>query len=397
MKWIYLTAFVICATQVRSYAQTDSVRPYTEFGLSAHAGKLVKIHGEYPATTIAGVSELSLLRKCAGNREWHSAQGFPSTGLSLIHVRFGNEDILGQSIGLVPQMRFEKRLARSFFSIRAGLGIAWFSKPYDAVSNPENLVIGSRLANMTQITLEWNRYIGDHVLIRAGGSFTHCSGAHLTVPNIGANLPAVTIGIAFQPNHFTKDLFRKRIKIPFRQTSFGVHLISGFHEFPGTIRPADGPKYIVYGIGVNGSKSWSTRGKASAGVNVHYYTAYADYIKSQELINSKTFNRFDPMNLVLYAGYEWNFGRASFFVQAGINLYDPVLRALNEVWDLPKHGSLHQYSANKIGYRCYIYRQADTTPKRFNAFLHIAVKSNGGTADFLEFAIGADLISRNKN
>jgi hypothetical protein len=397
MKWLFLTVCSICKITFGSHAQSDTAKTYFESGLNIHAGKLVKIHGEYPATSIASVHELSLLWKCKGNKPWHGAHAFPSAGLSFIHTQFGNKDILGQAIGLVPQMRFEKRFSESFVSIRAGLGIAWFNKPYDARTNPENLVIGSRLANLTQVAVEWNRYISQHIIIRFGGSFTHCSGAHVAVPNIGANLPAFTIGVGYQPRHFSNDLFRKKIKTSFRQTTFGAQLINGLHEFPGTIRPADGPRYIVYGLGLHASRSWRIRGKASAGLNLHYYTAYADYIRSQELIESKTFNRLDPMNLVLFVGYEWNFGRVSFFIQGGVNLYDPVLRALNQVWDLPKHGWLHQFTANKIGYRVYLHKQQEPSDKRINPFVHIAVKSNGGTADFLEFAIGIDLKGTSKN
>jgi hypothetical protein len=291
-------------------------------------------------------------------------------------------------------LRHEHYFGRSFISIRAGLGLAWFNKPYDAISNPANLVIGSRFANMTMIAAEYNYCAGKHWMLKTGFSFLHCSGAHMTVPNIGANLPAFTAGICYCTSHECagKNLPREIVKTD--QRFAGLQMITGFHEFPGTVRPTDGPRYRVYGLGLYAGKSFRAHQKLSAGLNVHYYTAYADYIQSQELINSNTFRRRDAMNLVSYIGYEWTYGRFAFFVQAGINLYDPTLWALNEVWDLPKHGWLHQYTANKIGYRMYTQQQFGTATSAIRPYVQMAVKTNGGTADFLELAIGVDLNAR---
>jgi hypothetical protein len=374
--------------------QRDTTDAVLSAGFQLHAGRLVKIHGEYPPNNISTVAEASVLWKCRGGKNWHGAHGYPSAGFSLVHAQFGNQDVLGQSVGAIPMLRHEHYFSRSFISVRAGLGLAWFNKPYDAISNPANLVIGSSFANMTLFAAEYNYCAGKHWLLKTGFSFLHCSGAHMTVPNIGANLPAFTAGICYYHNH---ECLEKNIPREVQKTNqkfAGLQMITGFHEFPGTVRPADGPRYIVYGLGGYAGRSFRAHQKLSVGLNAHYYTAYADYIQSQELITSNKFRRRDAMNLVSYVGYEWTYGRFAFFVQAGINLYDPALRALNEVWDLPKHGWLHQYTANKIGYRMYAQPQFGATTKLMQPYLQMAVKTNGGTADFLELAIGVDFSTR---
>jgi hypothetical protein len=384
-----ITVCIICSC-FSGLAQKDTLQAIPELALHAHVGRLVKIHGEYPATGISSVHEFSILWKTQGKKDWHAAHGFPSAGISVMHAQYGNQEILGQSLGVVPMMRFEKKHNRFMFSLRAGLGIAWFNKPYDAIENPRNLVIGSRLANMSQLALTMHYQLTQQWTIHIGGSFTHCSGAHMTVPNIGANLPAIFVGMAYHPHQTFISTPRHKTITRDKKTFIGFQMITGFHEFPGTIRPSDGPRYIVYGGGIQASKTFNNRGKVNTGINVHYYTAYADYIHSQELIGSNHFNTLDPFNVVLFAGYEWTYGRVAFFLQGGINLYDPVLRALNEVWDLPKHGWLHQYTANKIGYRIYRHRVQSNDRSNINPYLHVAVKSNGGTADFLEIALGLD-------
>lgn len=395
LKSTIVLSFLLCLFPVCIDAQNDTTSSIVSWALQGHAGRLVKIHGEYPENDISTVTEAQMMIKTRGNKPWQAAQNFPSYGLSLVHAQFGNQDILGQAIGFLPMMRYEKWMKKSFFSFRAGLGIAWFNKPYNINENPRNLVIGSSLANISIFSLEWHKLISKHLAIKLGGSFTHCSGAHVAVPNIGANLPAITAGIAYSPVAFTEyGKQRKNFVESKPHGGIGLHFNTGFHEFSGTIRPVDGIRYLVFGTSIYYMRAFNNKGNVSLGFNGYYYQGYRDYIHSQELYGAESNLKNKPYSAIVYAGYEKNFRRVSFFVEAGLNIYDPVLRALNEVWDLPKHGWLHQHTANKIGYRVYLFPQDTWYRRTIQPYLHIAVKTNGGTADFLEFAIGTVIKKR---
>ncbi|MFN0033234.1 MAG: hypothetical protein ACKVOR_13820, partial [Flavobacteriales bacterium] len=116
--------------------------------------------------------------------------------------------------------------------------------------------------------------------------------------------------------------------------------------------------------------------------NYHYYPYMHDYIISQELFDASLAKR-NAQTVVVFAGFEWEFGRFSFFVQAGVNVFSPFIKELNEVWDLPKQGTLNLWTSNKLGYRYYFY-----CPPIGRLFIQAAVKANGGTADFLELGVG---------
>lgn len=366
--------------------------------LIGHVGSLVKIHDEFPASDISTHIEFYSAWKLNGKKDWHSSYGFPSAGISLLHSQFGNQDILGQSIAIIPSLRFEKWKKNTRWSWRAGLGIAGFNKPYSAIDNPSNLVIGSKFTNMTMLRIEMSKPLSSNLRYSIGLSYTHCSDSHIAVPNIGANIISLSAGISFCNNlsgvRFFSD--KKHKEISHNTWMPGVQFIFGVHEFQGTTRPAGGPKYYVYGESIFISKKVKPGRKFSAGVNHHYYTAYHDYMQSQELFSPGTNIRQKANTLVLFSGYEWTFGRVAFFIQAGVNVYNPFIRAMNNVWNLPKHGSLYEYTSNKIGYKYYFRQQQILKVHAFNPYFMLAVKTNGGTADFLEFSVGAEIHSIGK-
>ncbi len=374
-----------------SLAQTDSLSTIQEISLHEHVGRLVKIHGEYPENKISTLTELHLGWKLKGKKNWHRSYQFPTAGISLLHAQFGNQDVLGQAIALIPSLRFEKWTNKTRWSWRAGLGVAGFNKPFDVETNPKNLVIGSRFTNMTMFRFEMSRPFAGKFRYAIGVSFTHCSDAHIAVPNIGANLLSVHAGLSFcnQPSLLINQNARKAKQKIHDLWKPGAEFIFGLHEFQGTTRPIDGPMHFIYGESVFVSHQFTSCRTFSIGLNHYYYTSYLDYMSSQELFPQGTNLRSKAHQVVLFTGYEWHFGKISFFVQAGVSLYNPFIEAMNKVWDLPKHGLLYSYTSNKIGYRIHFLSDAVQNKIAFDPYFHLAVKTNGGTADFLEFALGA--------
>jgi hypothetical protein len=387
---ILLSISVLISTlHLLSQTESTPLLPHSH-EINIHTGRLIKIHGEYPPNDISTLIEYNISRKLIRPNSWNTAFGTPTSGISILHAQFGNQRVLGQAIGLIPTLRFERWKNQIRWSIRAGFGIAWFSKPYDANANPENLVIGSSFANMSTCQIGFAYPLGKKLRVNAGISFTHCSDAHVAVPNIGANLIGGYVGFAWCKKSLElSDFHQKKIsKNLDKRWVSGISAILGIHEFPGTIRPIDGPLYFVFGENIFIQKEIRNHRILSIGLNHHVYRAYADYIKTQELFGTSDQLKWKSHNLVFYLGYEWCYGHVSLFVQAGANLYAPFIHKINEVWDMPKHGPLYRYTANKLGYRFQLYNAEQKYQHDLNPFLSLGVKSNGGTADFLELSIG---------
>jgi hypothetical protein len=354
--------------------------------LNFHAGKLVKIHGEYPENDMSFMTELNLSFKTRGRQYWQQARQFPSMGLSVTYSTYGNEDVLGYSIGLVPTLRAEWEKKKMILAVRGGIGLSWFSDPFDPIDNPENIAIGTRITAMATGWAGVLVPLSEDLRINFGISATHCSDGHLGVPNVGLNVLAGSAGIAFTPHSVDRT---KREEIPVlnplnkkKKWNFQLSAILGLHEFQGTTRPIGGPLYPVYGATLCAIRNAQENGGILFGVNTYYYTSFHDYILLEELFPADDATS-SSYNIVVFSGYEWYFGRFSLYIQIGVNLYAPFYHEFAKTWDLPQKGPLNEWTSQKLGYKYHFLDR--------KIFVTTAIKTNGGTADFFECSIGVNL------
>jgi hypothetical protein len=267
---------------------------------------------------------------------------------------------------------------------------------------------------MTMLRLEWARPLNQRWDILFGASYVHCSNAHVAVPNVGANIGSLSLGFSYHQKPLTRTSVREVGAFSVFRSSWHPLLQShfGLQEFPGTAQPTNGPRYFIYGASLglerinerplpNNKTKRSLKGKYTLGLTAQYYQSYHDYILSQELFASKDATR-KSWNIVAFGQYEWMFGRIGLFVQAGANLYAPALQALAETPNYRKYGFIHKHVCGKLGYKYYMAKPEHQLSKRdkgnplFVPYIYVAVKTNGGTADFLEIGLGTSLCPARK-
>lgn len=389
MRFLWNSSLLLALsyTAVAQHATADLVlRNTAEIGVSQHVGDLIRIHGEYPENGLSDITEVHLTFQTRGRRSWHAKHRYPAVGLSAAYLRFGNDAVLGYAVGLLPHARFS--FGNSPFGLRMGMGAAWFSSPYDVVENPGNLVIGTRIANFSQVWCGGIFPLGKRLRLATGVSLTHCSSFHLSVPNIGANIVALNAGFSWmqrddQTGHFFQQVQAREADRHWRP---GVQLVFGLHEFQGTIRPVGGPRYPVYGLSLYMRRETARLDAVAFGLTYHYYTAFHDYTVSQQLDNADG-ERY-ARNVVVFAQYDWMFGHFGVILQGGVNVYAPFYRAFANTWDLPSRGWLNVWTANKVAYRYHFHLRPSEQDR--SLYAGIAIKANGGTADFLELQLGVN-------
>lgn len=99
-------------------------------GLNSPVGKLIKIHGEYPENKTSSALELFVSWSPNLREDWAEQRGYPRLGVSLMSLGFGNREVLGKAVGLIPMVEYVD--AGSFLFISTGVGR--FSRPYDSVA-----------------------------------------------------------------------------------------------------------------------------------------------------------------------------------------------------------------------------------------------------------------------
>jgi hypothetical protein len=290
----------------------------------------------------------------------------------------------------MAEMTFEKRLGNNWFwAPRLSLGAAWFSDPYNEEKNPENVAIGSTITFMAGAEVIAGRKISTELDVVLKAGILHASNSHFKLPNVGLNLPLVSLGVRYHwqspekvSENFQPDTNRletsKRIRPHIR---FGW----GVNEFGSSTGPVNGPKYFIALSSFYFSKMYSPVNKVTAGVEFWYNTGTYDFIVSQEFYDTDRHLKSCAAAIVL--GHEFLMGHFGLITTGGIYIYNPFYKdrlERNEITGFKDQ--LKSLIPLRIGTQYYL----KNTNTRFeqNVFVGIYIKTNFGQADFLETGVG---------
>ncbi len=388
----YLILLSFVSINYTSFSQSDSAKKYLSPPKSilviepqVHSGKLMKIYPVFPQTDFADLNEVNIAIQTAGNKEWHQTINYPQVGLALFYGYLGNNAIMGQNFAAVPNLAFNNRRGKRFWlQTRFGMGFAYFTKHYNAITNPTNLVIGSSINNMTFLALDGNFKLSSHFNFNVGVSTLHFSNGHYQLPNLGANIPSVNVGISYFP--VAKPAYYKRDSIthPVKKLLFNMNFGYGRHEFGSATKATGGPKYNVFQGALYVSKRWRQICNVHLGVFVSYYADYYDFIVSEEMFKNQ--QHLKSTVITVFLGHEWMIGHFGLVAQSGINVYNPFLKEYRKQLDAKTSADLGTYISNKVGIHYYVWNPMRTTSK--NLYFGMYLKANFGTADFAEIAMG---------
>ncbi len=376
------------------HAQVDSVYPikkdtikHTAFEANFYTGKIVDNYPLFPKSKISFLCELGYYTMTDGQKEWQQFYKYPQVGISLVYGYFGNTDVLGHSISVLPNMSFFlKRNHRFYFQIKMGMGFAFFNKPYDKNDNPENIVIGSHITNISTLSLNMCKNINKNIVLSGGISVFHFSNGHYQLPNVGLNLPCINFAIKYAPQQLPEKYHTQKPQLPAKKYFFNLYTGVGFHEFGNSTGPTNGPKYPVYIGSIYVSKRYNIASNIQAGLYVNYYTSFYDYIISQEFYSKD--QRKKSFTLVGFLGHEYLIGNVGFVVQGGIYLYNPFKKDyIYMITEKPSMSAkLKLLNTNKLGLQYYFQNPIKNNNNKL--FVGMFIKANLGQADFFEIGAG---------
>jgi hypothetical protein len=299
----------------------------------------------------------------------------------------GNDEVLGRNISVIPNLGFNNRRGkRLWLQTRFGMGFSYFTKHYNIVDNPNNLVVGSSIANITFISCDVNYRLSSRFVFNMGGAFYHCSNGHYQLPNLGANMPSASIGISYfpvaKPNYYHRD----SITMPKKKLLFNMNIGYGRHEFGSATKATGGPKFPVYQVALYVSKRWRKISNVHLGLFFTYYSDYYDFIINQETFDKQ--QRLKSSIVTLFLGHEYIIGHFGLVTQLGFNFYSPFLKEYRKEQS-GESGILQVFDvliSDKIGLHYYPSNPYITTKNKM--YFGIYLKANSGTADFAELAAG---------
>ena len=142
---------------------------------------------------------ISYNKRTFGEESWEEHYNYPDFGYSIGYQDY-KSDILGKLYSIYGHYNFylTNRTSKNKLIVRAGIGLAYNTNPYDKETNNKNTAFGSALNSSTYFKLYFQREkIIDHIGLNAGLTFIHASNSNVKSPNSGANVWAATVGLSY--------------------------------------------------------------------------------------------------------------------------------------------------------------------------------------------------------
>jgi len=276
---------------------------------------------------------------------WYVSTFHNDTGIGRPHAVYG--------YARVPWVRKPKWN----INYELGFGMSYNFEPYDDVSNPTNLLIGSYKNAFIHLSANAEYNFSNRFSAGLGIGFKHFSNGSTKQPNAGINLIPITLYGVYTIDKRTPDYSKPQVAKFQNNHHFGVFFCPSSKSFGPTEN-----NYFVSTLSFQYLYQVGYKARWGGGVDIFYKSSGPDKVMTDESDFSKS------MSYAVFAGYDWVLTeRLSVNVAFG--------------WYLKRH-----------------YANEETTPyyervcPRYRVNKHLVVgvgiKAHKGGADYLEWTVG---------
>lgn len=145
-------------------------------------------------------TSLFFLRRVADGSGWAAAYRGPVTGFGVSALHLYNRSETGSPAAIFRSFRAPLWAAsRLRLGYGADIGFAGGWRPYDALANPYNKLISTRLTAYVRLALGLRLRVAPRWTVHLDGGLTHVSNGNFRRPNAGLNAVALGIGVRYGP------------------------------------------------------------------------------------------------------------------------------------------------------------------------------------------------------
>lgn len=287
-------------------------------GVKLHYGLLIKhtkalqnLDDSYPYGIEADFSWHYCNKKA-----WDLCNCYPRLGFSCYFWNYGNPSQLGNGVittGYVePFFGFNKKFN---FSLRAGAGFSFLSRPYDSINNLDNMAYGTKISFPLIIAANLNYKINDKFIINYSLNYNHISNGGIKQPNKGLNYPTMSVGLDYYFRNFN---FIKREKTNWKELfPQRNHYYFSIFSAVKQIGHSDYKKYFIWGFYFKYSRQL-------ARINALNISAeLIDHGANKEILRRNYQSNTDHHRAGILLGHEFILGRFIFSQKFGVYCYDP--------------------------------------------------------------------------
>jgi hypothetical protein len=325
----------------------------------------------FSTPTHSDLLQLDFSIKTSGQKHWQRYWNKPTVGLNLVYIDFGNKEILGRSLGVIPSLGFDIFKKNGFIlQSKLGLGLTYLNRHYNKIENPLNSAIGSHLNNITQLSISGSQRIYRQNYVTIGGHLTHISNAKTVTPNAGINLYGINLGILHQfNNRIDKEAAEKDSLTISRK--WGADLLFGYgiseYSFTG------GPKYGTFFINAGLMYKISPFIKIILGGDYEYSQSVFQFYYLD--FDSKEVARQKATKIALYTAGELKFGIIGARFQTGFYLPYPEIRENTSAYYMKLNLNVYPFP-----------RKWEVQP-----YFGVLLKSHAQVAQYLGLVMGVEI------
>jgi hypothetical protein len=321
--------------------------------LMAHRG----VMGHLPREHAWG-GEVAFLKRPSGIKNWHHAFNFPTYGIAFYGSTVGNLEVLGSYYGGYGFMEFPFLVRdKSEFTGKVGCGLGYGTKVFDQEINPKNVAMSTHFNVLISLGMQYRYFFGKNYIV-AGVDLTHFSNGSTKVPNLGINLPYLSLGFGRNLAK-AKDVKATTIMPAFEEKSWKFKLIGVVSS--KEIYPTNRKNYGIASLSIFATKIFSPKNGWESAVDFIYKSSIKDY--KTDFFPVKSVSSIPQVGL--YTGYILPLDKMNFILGMGVYLrdvYNPDGRLYHRI-GMRYHATKH-WSANLV------------------------LKSHWAKADYVEYGIG---------
>jgi len=311
LKWIIIFICFILSQVSEVKGQNGG---FNSIGINVYPGYLVghRDDAKNLESHIMGY-ELSLLQKNITST-WASLYNRPEIGCGLMFMNLGQPELTGNIFAIMPSITTTiGHLGKTDIRFKAGSGLGYLTKKFDAYTNRRNQAIGSHLNGAMQLFILLERLPSSGGAFNGGIGITHFSNGSFRVPNLGVNMPSLFFGYSLasvnRRSIHTVDTFEFRKW----QTSFAY----AFKE-----RTLTRPKgFHIFNAEVVHLTRRSMKADWRQGMDI--YTDKTHHYLDYPGESLKGLNPLEMTEVGIFVGHQWLLSKVHFKADVGIYLYKP--------------------------------------------------------------------------
>ncbi|MCX6312575.1 MAG: acyloxyacyl hydrolase [Bacteroidetes bacterium] len=265
--------------------------------------------------------EVDVIRTGTGEHSYDQPYHYPWIGLAVHVIPLGNPTVLGTGIGIYPFINFPlgKRSRIVKMNIRFGWGAGYVTKCFDPLENHANVAIGSHLNVCMSLRYDLMWKLNDDNYLEFGIGITHFSDGAAKLPNLGVNLPMLSVGyhhaviqkLCTKPSPEFETKSEKTLGILANpHWHFNTLVVTGFNDTD----PPGGNRYAVLNIVTSAMVRTARKARFGAGLDLMYSDAIRKRLWVEDSLHTTVLQNFQVGGKVCY---EFVVGRVFFPIEMG--------------------------------------------------------------------------------